>query len=62
MTRESNKNKLLDLIKKLELENHLISSLDQLQDVFELTVDNENVKRISMAEREKTMKYLKENL
>lgn len=62
MTRESNKNKLLDLIKKLEMEMHLITSLEQLSEVYKIEIDRESVEKISSMEREKTIQYLKENL
>ena len=62
LTRESNKNKLLDLIKKLGLEKHLMESLQQLSDIYELKNNKKKIRDIESVERAKTMQYLKENL
>lgn len=62
MTRKSNENKLLDLIKKLGLQKHLINSLDQLSEVYQLDIDKSKVEEVVLAERAKTLQYLKENV
>lgn len=62
MTRESNKNKLLDLVKKLGIEKHLMDSLEQLSEVYKLEIDKTKIEKIVGTERKKTMHYLKENL
>lgn len=62
LTRKSNENKLLDLIKKLGLQKHLLNSLDQLSEVYQLEIDKNTVEEVVRAERIKTLQYLKENI
>lgn len=62
LTRNSNSNKLLNLIQKMGLEKHLIKSLDQLSQVYEITVDKEKIGTISSDERKRTIDYLRNNL
>lgn len=62
LTRESNQNKLLDLIQKLGLEKHLMNSISELYKVCNLEIDKDKIKDIESAGRMKTVQYLKENL
>lgn len=62
LTRESNENKLLDLIQKLGLEKHLMRSLEKLSEVYKEEINRNKIEEIVKAERTKTMQYLKENL
>lgn len=62
LVRESNKNKLLDLIKRLQLEKHLVQTFDELQDIDSYIVDTEKVMQIIKYEREKSLQYLSDNL
>jgi hypothetical protein len=58
MTRVSNKNKLLDLVYKLGIEKHLISSMDQLSEVYNYEKNQNIVNDISTKERFRAMHYL----
>ena len=51
MARESNKNKLLDLIKRLKLENHLVDTFDDLQKAYSHIVDKQTITSIIQKER-----------
>ena len=60
--RSSNKNKLSDLLKKLDIENHVVSDMKHLEEVF--TIDNnlKMVDTICKKQREVTIEYLKRNI
>lgn len=60
--RTSNQNKLLDLVKKLEIDEHLISNMSELDKVYVVNNNKERIKRIEKAEREKTIRYLRKNI
>jgi len=61
MLRGSNKNKLGDLISRLNIENHVIDDCSELESAY-LQPDLCDFQIISQVEREKTIKYLSENL
>lgn len=59
--RESNKNKLGDLVARLNLQKHLVSDISKLEN--QLNVINTNkIKSIIDVERKRTISYLKERL
>lgn len=62
MLRQSNRNKLSDLIKRLGLEAHHINSMWELESVSQTLNDVQRIKEIELEERQKTMKYLTGNL
>lgn len=60
--RQSNQNKLLDLINTLEIEAHLISNWSELDKIYELEKDEEHIENIIINERKKTFDYFEENI
>lgn len=62
MTRPSNENKLSDLIKRLQIEKHRISSMDQLEEAFSCVRDLQETEAVIQQEKEKSLQYLKENI
>lgn len=58
ITRESNYNKLSDLIKRLGIEKHLVDDLSNLKSVYSLEKENESIKKVVETERSNTYKYL----
>lgn len=58
ITRESNYNKLSDLIKRLGIESHLVDDLSQLKSVYSLEKEYESIKKVIETERSNTYKYL----
>lgn len=57
--REANKNKLEDLIQRLEIEKHKINSLKRLEDTWTASNSRLRVSEICLKERKKTISYLK---
>ncbi|MBU5428785.1 polysaccharide pyruvyl transferase family protein [Kineothrix sp. MSJ-39] len=57
MVRESNKNKLLDLIDRLDIRDHLISADNDLDQIYELK-KTQKLEEILKEERKKTKTYL----
>lgn len=62
MTRPSNFNKLNDLVKRLYIENHLITSIQELENCFELADDKKTTYRIIEEQRRSAYEYLSEQL
>ncbi len=62
MIRQSNNNKLSDLIKKLGIEAHQISTMQELEDAWRVSNDVQRIKEIGLDGRQKTMKYFSDNL
>ncbi len=62
LVRESNKNKLSDLIKRLQLENHLVDSFEDLSKTYDVSIDRERVLKLINIEKNRTLKYLSDNL
>lgn len=62
MIRESNRNKLGDLLERLGVQKHMLSSIDQLEDVYAISNEKERVARLCAQERARTIQYLQENL
>lgn len=58
ITRESNYNKLSDLIKRLGIESHLVDDFSQLKSVYSLEKEYESIKKVIETERSNTYKYL----
>ena len=62
MVRESNKNKLEDLTKRLEIEEHMVNSFEELDENYIKQKSKNRVDEILEEERKKTFKYLRKNL
>lgn len=62
MVRESNKNKLEDLTKRLEIEEHIVNSFEELDENYIKQKNKHRVDEILEEERKKTFKYLRRNL
>lgn len=62
MTRASNENKLSDLIERLGIQSHRVTSFAQLETAYTQEHDPNRIADICAAERERTIRYLKENL
>lgn len=60
--RESNKNKLSDLVERLHIKKHLINDFEQLQMVSIERTDEMNIKNIISREKTRSMDYLRRNL
>lgn len=62
LIRESNQNKLEDLTQRLQIQSHVITDSSQLDTVLKKELDKKKIGEILGLEREKSLKYLKENL
>lgn len=62
MVRESNKNKLGDLIGRLEIEDHVIHDVSSLPQKYELAHDKTRLNVLLTSERERSLGYLEANL
>lgn len=62
LIRESNHNKLSDLINKLGIQQHLVNEIDELEYKYQVSKDSQKVKDIIRQAQKKTDEYLKEYL
>ena len=62
MLRQSNMNKLSDLISRLGLEAHQINTMSELESVSQVLNDVQRIKEIELKERQKSMNYLSNNI
>lgn len=62
LLRKSNNNKLSDLVKRLSIEDHVISDFSELENTYKKASSKERVNEIIENERRRTINYLKENL
>ena len=60
--RESNRNKLGDLARRLQIEDHVVTEISELSAVLDKNLDKAKIDKILGLEREKSLEYLKENL
>lgn len=60
--RDSNNNKLSDLLKRMNLENRKLSNIDDLNILFNSEINYEKTNKIIQMEKEKSINYLKKNL
>lgn len=58
VTRESNANKLNDLIERLGIADHKIHTLNHLPEVFEINNDRTRIEQLLFYERKRTEEYL----
>lgn len=62
MTRPSNANKLSDLIERLHLNKHQITSMDQLEETFAVQKRDEELNKLFQSERNTTLRYLNDSI
>lgn len=62
ITRESNKNKLEDLIERLGVQQHRVTSFDQLETAYAVRNNKERIAQLCSRERDRSIRYLQENL
>lgn len=60
--RDSNSNKLNDLLCKLMLESRIINKIEDIDKMFEMKIDYTITDKIIYDEKEKTLHYLKKNI
>lgn len=57
-----NSEKVVDMLKRLKLDNRILDDINRLEDTMMQTIDYESVNQIRKEAREQTIKYLQENL
>ena len=62
LIRDSNRNKLLDLIKKIKIEKHLIENMEEIEKKFSCKKDIVGFQKIIEMERRKTRIYLEQEI
>lgn len=62
LIRDSNRNKLLDLIKKIKIEKHLIENMEEIEEKFSCKKDIVGFQKIIEMERRKTSIYLEQEI
>lgn len=62
IVRESNRNKLLDLVKRFGVERHELKSMEDIERVYHYIPDRAGIDAVIEKERECSLKYLEENL
>ena len=62
LARKSNKNKLLDLVKRIGVEEHLMTRMGELEQVYAREHDKITFKNLIEQEKCKTIKYLKTSI
>ena len=62
LARESNKNKLFDLVDKIGMKEHLMNSVDELDAKFNITKKKADFERLIEKEQNRTWKYLQKYL
>jgi len=62
IVRKSNKNKLEDLTRRLGIEKHVLTDIEELERVLTIEMDKKNIEEILQTERKKAIEYLKNNL
>ena len=60
--RESNKQKLGDLLKRLDLSEHMVDSPNRIKDIVEISTDYEKTDMLLEYERQRSISYLKNAL
>ena len=62
IVRNSNSNKLLDLIDRLKLNNHLCTNISEIETIYSQKIERQVINSILEIERTKTKEYLKKNI
>lgn len=58
IVRESNKNKLEDLVNRMQINNHIVANMNDLDKIYEIEKDEKAINDILTVEKEKTINYL----
>lgn len=62
LVRESNRNKLGDLLKKIEMQEHMVMEISKLDEKYKMKKDMKNFQNIIEREKEKSLQYLRKNI
>lgn len=62
IVRESNRNKLIDLLQRLDKKNHMVKDMSEISRVYGVNNDIEGMKEFTDKERKRAIMYLKENV
>ena len=62
IVRESNKNKLIDLINRLEKNNHLCNNIQDINDIYLIDNDINRTNEICEIAKKESLDYLKNNI
>ena len=62
IVRDSNKNKLSDLISRLNIDEHRVTSMEQIVDLYAVLDDKKTIRDIENAQYERSIKYLEQNI
>lgn len=62
LIRKNNRNKLEDLTRRLQIQDHVITDISELSKVLEKDLNKGKINEILNAERDKSLEYLKRNL
>lgn len=62
IVRASNKNKLLDLMKKIEIENHRLQKMEDIEKVYNISNENTLLANTLEKERNRTLDYFKRSI
>lgn len=62
LARESNRNKLLDLVKKIGMQEHLMESITELEDKYQILKNQNGFNEIIAEERVHALQYLQKNI
>lgn len=61
LVRESNRNKLSDLLKKIDMQEHMVMEISKLDEKYKMQKDMKNFQNIIEREKEKSFKYLRKS-
>ncbi len=62
IVRESNKNKLSDLINRLKIKNHQVTSMEQIADLYAVVDDKRTIRDIEKCQYERSIEYLEHSI
>lgn len=62
LIRESNKNKLGDLVDRLSLNTHVVKELKDIEKIYKIDLNRQFIDNLLMCERKKTIDYFQDNL
>lgn len=62
LTRESNKNKMIDLVTRLNVTDHVIEDCSMLESNYSIKKNEQSIQRILETEKDKTINYLKNSV
>ncbi len=62
IVRDSNNNKLSDLITRLKIENHRANNMEQIAELYNVIDDKKNIREIEKSQYKKSVEYLEQNI